>query len=264
MYQVFFAIAAAAASPLIDDEHCPRALQRERFDSVVRVWQPKHSNGSGVFVWCREIGTDAGQQQFEAFVATAYHCVDVDADIVVQRADASSTDRYSEQFSAEIVALDKLADVAILRVRTDHPVPCSPVISPSLVPEPPIMAISIGCSHGEYPTIQSEKILGRKPYPKLAGSLWFTKRERAGGRSGAPLISLDRSAYGYILGVYVRHRDGKRYYSDTGALHDCMRRAGIPIAVRHGPKPLLFLEFEFFLIVVKTIGMTYLGMRPRL
>ena len=266
MHLLLVVLTAFSASPLIDDDYSSHQLQRDCLDSVVLVRDHGAGSGSGVTVWSSTSRSGTKPDCFESFVLTAYHCVDSGDVITVYQATAESDRDYVAAFSADVVAFDKLADIAVLRVVTDERLPSSRVVPLDRIPQGRFMTITIGCSGGAYPTIRSERVIERDASIQKASTLWVTQREGTRGRSGGPLISLDvaSGSYGQVIGLALSHSKGRAYYCDTAAMHRVLHRAGVPRAALRSPSSPLFLEFDFIILAVQLIVLTFVASNTRL
>ena len=210
---------SALDQAVVDSDYFATATQRERCATVLRIRQD--GTGTGVVIaWDAETRA--------AYAVTAYHVVDGRGEITAESFSSDQSSPIIKQSfrDLQVVAFDAPADLAIIRFPAPHPLPVSPICPADLMPEGTFYGMTIGCSHGDAPSIWAEE----EVHASVAcifpwGRAWRTSSEPIPGRSGGPLY--DRR--GLLLGVCCLRLGGDGFYTDLDLLHKLIRTARVPV-----------------------------------
>ena len=203
----------------VASEDFPRPLQEAAVAATVRVSNPtRGKTGTGVLIHRR------GPY---AYVLTAAHLVGKESFVEVSTFSARSYPGPEKTYrAAEVLARDRRADLAVLRVATRQ-------APPGLLPLGPKSAaptgkdfpvLGVGCEPNGPPTpaldvVKAARVV-RKPGEEGKTLCWETATGQAGGRSGGPL--LDRQ--GRLIGIASGVNNGKGYYVHLDEIHAFLRR----------------------------------------
>jgi S1-C subfamily serine protease len=138
---------------------------------------------------------------------------------------------------AEVVARDKDADVALVRLELRAMVPAAvPVCPAKLVPtEAGFAALIAGCGPG-HPTCNEEvvraRVRARRPDDNAALLMWQIDERPPKGHSGGPLID----TRGNVVGICSGRNGAKGYYVHADEIHAVLRRHGFRWLFEDGKK----------------------------
>jgi len=189
----------------------------------LRVSDPKgHSWGSGTIIDAR---------QGEALLLTCGH-VFRDS----QGRGAIEVDLFGAQagkrVSGHLIGYDLERDVALVSIRIPGPVQVARLAPPDYVLRPGDPVVTVGCSHGDDPTVSHTRIssvdryLG-PPNVQVAG-------EPVDGRSGGGLFSRDGLVIGVCRGAEPQDREG--FFAALGSIQAYVEHKGLT-HVCFGPAP---------------------------
>ncbi len=261
MHCILLLLATITGSPLIDSANAPRSLQAHAFESVVHIRE--QGTGTGFAVLCRPLTGG----KYDVVIATAHHCVDGGVPIEVFTVRLSNAPQYPAKYPAAVIGTDEAADIALLRIICDRPIPTlrlsigtSHTAAPDRSP-----GLTIGCSKGEYPSIWDVNIVGRKSINSLTGDPWVTDRASIPGRSGGPLICADfaNPDFGRVMGLCVLNHNGESYFTDSERIRRCLRANGFPIETPSTPGHML-LPNGFTLAALRVLIVAILSSLIRL
>lgn len=142
--------------------------------------------------------------------------------------DVFGTDGGVRRFAGAYVGHDSVADLGLLTVRTDSPLPVGRIAASSAGVRPHAAVCSIGCSGGAPPTVQHVKVTALNRYVGPANI------ECTGvpvqGRSGGGLFD----AEGKLIGVCIAadHRDRRGLYTGLPAIRSFLKGAGLSWALQ--------------------------------
>jgi thiol-disulfide isomerase/thioredoxin len=127
------------------------------------------------------------------------------------------------KLSGEAVARDKDADLALVRIVTDQVFPVARVASREFTLRPGIPTQSVGCDHGQPPTLRKMKVLAVNRY--LGAPTIECNNEPVEGRSGGGLFS----EAGELIGVCSARepREHRGIYGGLAAVHTLLDRQGL-------------------------------------
>ncbi len=142
--------------------------------------------------------------------------------------DVFADGRPVRRLPGEYAGHDSVADLGLLIVRTESPLPLSRIAEPSAGIREHVPVYSIGCSGGSPPTVENVKITALNRYVGPANI------ECTGvpvqGRSGGGLFD-DR---GRLIGVCIAadHRDRRGLYTALPAIRSFLKSAGLAWALQ--------------------------------
>jgi hypothetical protein len=130
--------------------------------------------------------------------------------------------------SASVLADLPADDLAVVRFAASEPVvPLTICPAEEASVELNSQVITIGCSHGEAPTCNLDRIVDYhpilRPEAKNAVLSWKLRGSSLPGRSGGPLVD----GRGYLLGIASGVGDGQSYYVHLSVLRDFLDKSGL-------------------------------------
>lgn len=214
---ILLLVLGAAAGP----EAISPEVRQTTLDATVQVVnESQRSVGSGTI-----IKNDNGA----VYILTARHVVVPGEKIEVRFFSAKSHPRAESVHRAEVLAYQKgAADLAILRLRTDKPVPgvlslCPPEKAPN---EKSALVLSCGCNGETAPSLLDGKATRKLvvlPGAKEAVSLWEVEEGQQHGRSGGPLVNRQ----GQVIGVCSGKGDGRGYFCTPDQIRTLLKGGGL-------------------------------------
>ena len=128
-----------------------------------------------------------------------------------------------EKLAGEVVARDRDADLSLVRVTTDKVFPAARVASREFKAMPGVPTQSVGCDHGQAPTLRKMKITAVNRY--LGAPTIECNNEPVEGRSGGGLFNES----GELIGVCSAREPSERrgIYGGVAAVHAILDRQGL-------------------------------------
>lgn len=210
-----------AQFPVIESTEFPQPLQQTALAATVRVQNlTQRNNGSGVII--------AVDGPF-VYVLTAGHVVRNGERLEVETFTPETYPKATQVFRTVRVEAESqgVKDLALLRVtagaKVAQPLQAHP--APQELTKKNFDALTIGCSKGESPTCQIERVVAAKTVRREGkgdGYCWEVDRPQVQGRSGGPL--LDRK--GRLIGICSGNSGERGYFCHLREVDDFLKDKG--------------------------------------
>ena len=232
---------ATAAFPLPDCDAFSRGQLRRALLATVRV-DAERASGTGTLVGRRGA---AGH-----LILTAKHVLKGKVVRISSFTEASyPAPAQSFTGTIEVLAVSASADVALLLLTTDRPMPESvPICPPGLEPRGAFDVFSVGCNEPA-PTLRHGRTLGTTAVAGLSGTFWKVSMRADPGRSGGALVD----GRGFLVGVcYGIDNAGNGIYQGLPEIREVCERAGASSLSSNGP-PSDGFDADVFALLAKIL-----------
>jgi len=195
----------------------------------LRVSDPNgHSWGTGTIIDAR---------QGEALVLTCGHVFRDSQGRGTIEVDLFGAHR-GKRVTGHLIGYDLERDVALVSIRTPGPVQVARLAPPDYALSPGDPVVTVGCSHGDEPTVSHTRIASVNRY--LGPPNVQVAGQPVDGRSGGGLFSRDGLVIGVCRGAEPQDREGffaalgsiQAYVEQKGLTHVCL---GLPPTPDQGP-----------------------------
>jgi S1-C subfamily serine protease len=207
--------------PVIKSDDFTQSAQVSAVSATVQIRNPSRKTaGSGVLM---------GKNGPHVYVLTANHIVEGEEglEVAVFSADSYPKPKAVYRTGRVVAAARGLADLALVRLTTDDPLPEVRLCPAKQLPTSPgFPGLTVGCAGGDEPTCLLCKVAGktraRRPNGKETALVWEIDEKLAAGRSGGPL--LDKR--GFLLGICSGTNGDKTYFTHAQEIINFLRREG--------------------------------------
>lgn len=204
--------------------------QKQAFRAAVRIidWSDRGGRaGTGAIV---------GRMDQDLYVLTAFHVVDPGKQLEVQCFDLTQYPNPVKSLTEdiEVVAVNRHADLALVRARTSFtPSAYLRIGGQQKLPQKS-RVLSVGCDRGEAPTCWVDELKGTRSLARENARVrfWITQTTPVIGRSGGPLVDESGVLIGVCRGFLTETSTlpAEGIYASLEEIHRLMRSAGFLVS----------------------------------